>query len=175
MLAPESPETVVKRAETRIAEMQKSLPEFMSIFNRPTKKPKVRFYQGLEGLKQAYADYAVPNQPIYGFTDYEKMFETLPEDFLWQAGPEERVKNKCFFYCIAKDGQKGRLIQSKDQEQLRKTWLTKDVTFETEINIYSNKISLISFQKPYAAVIIEDKAIAQTMKSIWDMARRGLS
>ncbi len=169
LLAPENPETVLKRAQERLNEVQKALPEILSIFNRPTKKPKVRFYQGLEGLRAAYADYSVPDGKIYGFTDYEKMFETLPEDFLWQAGPEARVKNKCFFYCIAKDGPKGRLIKDKDQQQLRKTRLVPDIDFETEINIYENKVSLISFRKPYAAVIIEDKAIAQTMKSIWNL------
>ena len=169
LLAAESPETVVKRAQQRVDEVKKSLPEILSIFNRPAKKPKVRFYQGLDGLKQVYSDYAVPNQPIYGFTDYEKMFEALPEDFLWQAGPEARVKNNCFFHCIAKDGKMGRMVQTKDKEHLRETRLVPNIDFETEINIYSNKVSLISFRKPYAAVIIEDEAIAKTLKSVWNL------
>jgi len=174
LLAAESPETVVKRAQQRVDEVKKSLPEILSIFNRSAKKPKVRFYQGLDGLKQVYSDYAVPNQPIYGFTDYEKMFEALPEDFLWQAGPEARKKNNCFFYCIAKDGKMGRMIQTKDKAQLRETRLVPNIDFETEINIYSNKVSLISFRKPYAAVIIEDEAIAKTLKSIWNLVWGGL-
>ena len=144
------------------------MPEILSIFNRPTKKPKVKFYQGLDGLKQVYNDYSQPNQPIYGFSDYEKMFEALPADFLWPTA-ENRVKNNCRFYCIAKDGKMGRMVQSKDQEQLRETRLVANIDFETEINIYSNKVSLISFRKPYAAVIIEDPAIAKTLKSIWQM------
>jgi len=39
--------------------------------------------------------------------------------------------------------------------------------FETEVNIYGNKVALISFRRPYAGVIIEDRAIAQTLKSVW--------
>ncbi len=169
LLVAENPTTVINKAEKRIEQARNNLPEFLSIFNQPTNKPKVKFYQGLEGLQKAYADYAVQDGEIFGFTDYEKMFETLPEDFLWSAGPEERIKKNCFFYNIAKSGPKGKLVQSKDKEQLRETKLVKNIQFETEINIYSNKVSLISFKKPYTAVIIEDQAIAQTMKSIWDL------
>jgi len=174
LLAAENPETVVKRAEQRVNEVKKSLPEILSIFNRPAKKPKVRFYQGLAGLKQVYNDYAAPNQPIYGFSDYEKMFEALSESFLWPTA-ENRVKNNCRFFCIAKDGKMGRVVQSKDKEQLRETRLVPQIDFETEINIYSNKISLISFRKPYAAVIIEDEAIAKTLKSVWNLVWQSIS
>ena len=168
LLIPENPETVIKRAQQRIDEVKKSLPEILGIFNRPTKKPKVRFYQGLDGLQQVYSDYAVLNQPIYAFSDFEKMFEALPADFLWLAA-ETRGKSNSRFYCIAKDGKMGRVVQSKDKEHLRETRLVPNIDFETEINIYSNKVSLISFRKPYAAVIIEDEAIAKTLKSIWNL------
>ena len=41
--------------------------------------------------------------------------------------------------------------------------------FETEINIYGDKVAMLSFRRPYAGVIIEDRAIAQTLKSVWKM------
>ncbi|NQT50207.1 hypothetical protein HQ571_05920 [Candidatus Kuenenbacteria bacterium] len=169
LLVAENPEIVLKRAQRRLELVQAELPEFLSIYNSPANKPKVRFYQGIDGLQKAYSDYAVQDGKIYAFTDFEKMFETLPEDFLWAAGPKARIKSNTFFYSIGKDGPRGRMVQSKDKEELRQTKLVKDIKFETEINIYSNKISLISFKKPYAAVIIEDQAIAQTMKSIWQL------
>ncbi|MBT5338100.1 hypothetical protein HN858_03710 [Candidatus Falkowbacteria bacterium] len=174
LLVAENPKTVISKAEKRIEQARNNLPEFLSIFNAPANKPKVKFHQGLEGLKTAYADYAVQDGEIFGFTDYEKMFETLPADFLWSAGPEARKKNNTHFYCIAKNGPKGKLMKSKDKEQLRQTKLVKDINFETEINIYQSKVSLISFKKPYTAVIIEDQAIAQTMKSIWDLVWNNL-
>jgi hypothetical protein len=100
------------------------------------------------------------------------MFEALPAAFLWPTA-EKRVKNNAKFYCIAKDGKMGHIVQQKDKEQLRETRLVPNIDFETEINIYSDKVSLISFRKPYAAVIIEDPAIAKTLKSIWELIWNG--
>ena len=173
ILVAENPELVLKRAQRRLELVQAELPEFLSIFNRPAKKPKVRFYQGQEGLKKVYEDYTIQDQPIYGFSDYEEMFSALPEDFLWPIA-KNRVQKNAFFYCIAKNGKQGKIVKSKDKDQLRKTKLVDDIQFETEINIYSNKVSLISFKKPYAAVIIEDQAIAQTLKSVWDLVWKNI-
>src|SRR6056297_1526512 len=168
LLVAENPKSVIKKAEKRIEQARNNMPEFLSIFHRPANKPKVKFYQGEEGLQKVYLDYAVQDQPIYGFSDYEEMFSALPEDFLWKT-PKKRIKKNSFFYCIAKQGPQGKKIKSLDSKHLRETKLVKDVQFETEINIYGDKISILSFRKPYAAVIIEDKATAQTMKSIWSL------
>jgi len=41
------------------------------------------------------------------------------------------------------------------------------VQFNTEINIYGNKVAMMSFCRQATAVIIEDSTIVQTLKSIW--------
>ena len=94
------------------------------------------------------------------------MLETLTEDWWWKF-PPRRVANKIFFYSIAKDGPRGREILSRDKNDMRETRLVKNIQLETEINIYGNKVMMVSFRRPYAAVIIEDRAIAMSMKSIW--------
>ena len=63
-----------------------------------------------------------------------------------------------------------RFVDTYGTERIEKEMkITKDVNFDTEINIYENKTAILSFQRPYAGVIIEDIAIAQTLKSIWQM------
>ena len=166
MLVAEDPNNLIARAERQTEELKKVLPELLGIFNLPGNKPKVKFYQGVEGIKTAYDDILKTGENTYGFSDYEKMFALLPADYLWTF-PTDRIKNKIKFYCIAQDGPKGREVKQKDKTQLRETKLVKDINFETEINIYGNKVAMMSFRRPGAAVIIEDAAIAQTLKSIW--------
>ena len=69
-----------------------------------------------------------------------------------------------------KDGEmvKAVLVRAR-KEHKREIKIAESVNFETEINIYGNKIALLSFQRPYAGVIIEDIAIAQTHRSIWQL------
>jgi len=166
LLIPENPGVLVKRAQNNLKNIQNSLPEIMGIFNIPGSKPKVKFFEGVEGLKRAYNDIIETGETNYGFSDYEKMFQAIDADWLWEF-PSKRVTKKIFFYCIAKDGSQGKKMKSKDKEHLRQTKLTEDLRLDTEINVYGNKVSFHSFRRPYAAVIIEDRAIAESIKSIW--------
>ena len=168
LLVAENPRVLIQRAKNQVKKVEELLPEMMSIFNQPGNKPKVRYYEGENGLRHAWDDMLASGEDIYGFSDYEKMFTAFSEDFLLYV-PETRVKNKQKFYCIAKDGEWGRKIVSKDKEHFRETRLVKDIELDTEINIYGNKVMMLSFRRPYAAVIIEDAAIARSQKSIWEM------
>ncbi|MFA6424075.1 MAG: helix-turn-helix domain-containing protein [Candidatus Magasanikbacteria bacterium] len=166
VLVAEDPNNLSLRLQRQSEEFKQSLPELMSIFNLPSHKPKVKFYQGVEGIKNAYSDLLTAQGSIYGFADYEKMFYLMDSLSIWRI-PEERAKRKIKYFNIAKDSHTARDVQKKDDEQLRETRLVKDVEFETEINIYDNKVTMMSFRRPGAAVIIEDAAIAQTLRSIW--------
>jgi hypothetical protein len=51
---------------------------------------------------------------------------------------------------------------------MRETKLFRELKLDTEINVFENKVAMLSFRRPYSAVIIEDRAIAMSLKSIWD-------
>lgn len=170
LLIAEDPSSLVEGTRTQLGAMEQLLPDLMSIYNLPGNKPKVRFYTGIEGIKKVYMDDILESgEKLYGFSDYEKMFEAITdESWLWSF-PENRKKKNMPFYNIAKDGIRGKEIQSKDALQLRETKLVSGVEFDTEINIFGNKVAMMSFRRPYAAVVIEDRAIATTMKSTWQL------
>jgi len=173
LLVAENPHVLIQRAKNQVKKVEELLPEMMSIFNQPGNKPKVRYYEGESGLRHAWDDMLASGEDIYGFSDYEKMFTAFSEDFLLYV-PKTRVKNKQKFFCIAKDGEWGRKIVVNDKQHLRETRLIKDIELDTEINIYGNKVMMLSFRRPYAAVIIEDVAIARSQKSIWEIVWRNI-
>jgi len=166
VLVAEDPNNLSIRLQRQSNEFQQMLPELMGLFNLPSHKPKVKFYQGVEGIKNAYTDLLTAKGNIYGFADYEKMFYLIDALSLWRI-PEERVKRNIKYFNIAKDSAKAREVKKTDAKQMRETKLVKNVDFETEINIYDNKVMMVSFRRPGATVIIEDAAIAQTMRSVW--------
>ncbi|MFA7654113.1 MAG: helix-turn-helix domain-containing protein [Candidatus Magasanikbacteria bacterium] len=165
LIIPSDPQILIARAQENLKNVKSALPELLGLFNLPAHKPKVKFYEGVEGIKTAYQDILDMGETIYGFSDYEKMFALMPTDYLWTF-PAGRVEKKIKFYCIAQDGPMGQQVKQKDKTQLRETRLVK-TDFETEINIYGNKVAMMSFRRPGAAVIIEDSAIAKTLKSVW--------
>jgi len=166
LIIPEDPSVLVEKAKENLKKIEKLLPELKGIFNLPGRKPKVRFYEGEKGVEDAYKDQLITGQTIYAFSDYEKMLVTMDEKYMWDFA-KERTKRKIKFYSIAKDSEMAQIVKIKDKEQIRETKIVKDVQFDTEINIYGNKVAMMSFRRPAMAVIIEDIAIAQTLKSIW--------
>jgi sugar-specific transcriptional regulator TrmB len=168
LLIPEDPNILLQRAQEQTQKISELLPDLMAIFNRPGNKPKVHYYQGVDGLMRAYEEMLNSKENIVGFSDYEKMFEALPHDFL-NGFPARRKAYHMSFSSVTKDGPWGRQVKEWDKDQMRETRLAKDIEFDTEVNIYGNKVMLLSFRRPYAGVIIEDYAIATTMRSIWKM------
>lgn len=80
---------------------------------------------------------------------------------------EERLKINMDYYVIANHGLWEKNSKIDNKKQKRSIKFVDNAKFDTEIDIYSNKISVYSFRPPYAGVIIEDQAIHQTLKSIW--------
>ena len=162
-----------KLTETGLA-LEESLPELLSVYSRPGNKPRFRYYEGLAGVKKAYDDTYSHGGPLYGFGDYEKVIPALVNDYIWKFA-DERTKRGIKFYTIAKDGPVGRQVRRRDKTQLRETRLVKNLGFETEINMYAgNRVAMMSLHEPISAVIIEDKAICQTLLSIWKIMWQGL-
>jgi sugar-specific transcriptional regulator TrmB len=168
LLIAEDPHIVVERAKKQMNEVESVLPDLMSVFSQPGNKPKVKYYEGLDGIKKAYDDIITTGETIYGYSDWEQMFATMPDEWPWQV-PERRVERKIKAYYIGKDGPWGKKVKAKDKEQMRQTKLVKDIKLDTEINIYGKKVAMISYRRPYAAVIVEDRAIAESMRSIWQI------
>lgn len=166
LLTAEDPHTLLKKTEEQKKQLEEMLPEFLSIYNLPGEKPKVKFYQGVEGLKRVYEDTLNEGSQIYLVSDYERMFETVDPEWMWSYAKKRTEKNIKAF-SIAKEGARGLEVKKNDVEQMRETRFVKEVDFETEINIYGDKVALLSFRRPYAGVIIEDRTIAQTLKSMW--------
>ena len=122
VLVPENPQVLVTRAQGNVLEIKNLLPQMMDLFSSPAHKPKTRFFEGPQGIKNAWGDMLASKLDICGFSDFEKMFGTFPEDWLWPVA-QERVRNKQFFYCIGKKGPKGKMVKAKDKKQLRQTKL----------------------------------------------------
>lgn len=145
------------------------MPELLSITNLIDKKPKIKYFEGIEGIKEVYRDTLnYPNQKILAWMSQE-IFNYFDEDFLWEYYVPERIKRKIFSQAIAIDNKYTRKVKSLDEKQLRKTKLISQDQFdlEVEINLYGNrKIGIMAF-KEEIGLIIESEKIYNTLKSIF--------
>jgi sugar-specific transcriptional regulator TrmB len=165
----EAPKNLIRRFGTSITELEKSLPELQAIYNKSETKPKIVFYEGLEGISKIYQDTIRSNPDEILEFNTSEMFAHLPEDFPKEY-VQQRLKNKISARRIAPDDSAWKKHSKQDNEELSKTILlnTKDFDIPVEINIYKNKVAFMSYSDRIG-VIIEGDGIAKAMRTIYEL------
>jgi HTH-type transcriptional regulator, sugar sensing transcriptional regulator len=139
--------------------------------------PNVRYFEGRDGLITIMQD--TLNQPAGSENlNYLNMkgFWTDKEDAFSKWYVEERVRRKINLRMISPDNEESRWYAERDKLQKRQTRIvpTKDFPFESHIEIYGNKVAIISpIETELIGIIIESEAIAKTQRMIFELAWRG--
>jgi sugar-specific transcriptional regulator TrmB len=167
----EDPRKLEQGLSEKMLFLKNILPELLSISNFIDKKPKIKFFEGFEGLKNVYMDTLnYPDQELLAWIS-EKYLESFDEKFLYDYYVPERVKRKIWVRALAPDDLRISRFKEEDEKSLRKTRLIPTVKFpfSVEINLYGkNKISIISFEEKIG-LIIESEKIYGTLKSIFEI------
>ncbi|MBI4359791.1 MAG: hypothetical protein HY564_01705 [Candidatus Jacksonbacteria bacterium] len=177
----ESPEKIIaflkKQLEdsaARLKSAEELVPQLKSLHN-VTDRPRVRFYEGKEGLMQVYEDTLTSHEPIRAYATVDDMHRALPNYF--PAYYKRRAGKGIAIRAIVPKTNIGIERSQKDKEEMRETaFIPRDkFYFSPEINIYDNKVMIASWREKLG-IIIESDEIADAMKKIyelaWDTAKR---
>ena len=151
-------------------EFQKYLPELKTIFDTAGERPKVRFFEGKEGLKAIQEDFLKSKdrkiEEVYSSDDIRNAF--LEEDL--QKIRETRNKNKIHLRAIytRKKGKHMQVVFPNLTEY--RLVPTEKFPIKSEILFYDNKVAMISLRGKLVGAIIENQAIVDTLRSIFNLA-----
>jgi sugar-specific transcriptional regulator TrmB len=160
--------TRAEEAQQIYAEAQEAMPEFKSVYKKKDGKLKVKFYEGVEGLISAYEDTLSAKTDIWGYASVENQHSFFPGYF--PSYYTRRTKNGISVKCFLADSEESRRIQSLDKAHLRKTYLVPEkFAISPEINIYDNKVAVLSLKEKFGA-IIESKAVADAFRKMFELA-----
>ena len=169
---PEAITTYLKRVAEETAEhIKKSeaiIPE-LELLHAKQNRPKIRFYEGREGLEHVYEDTLTSTEPIRAYASVGDMHAGLPGYF-----PEyykRRAGKNISIRAIAPKTSMGLERKALDTEEKREiAFVPADkYYFSPEINIYDNKIMIASWREKLG-IIIESTEIADAMKKIYELA-----
>lgn len=168
----ESPKKLEEKEREKLASLGEMMPELMSLANLIDKKPKIRYFEGMDGAREIYRDTLiypgkeilawVPSSYSGGDPNFFKHFEQYIS---------KRLQKRILVRAIVSDSDMIRRYVSNDREQLRVSKFSKSDKFnlKIEINVYGNdKVGILSF-KDGMGVIIESKDIHDSLKSIFEM------
>jgi len=164
----------VKKLEKQQKEVEELLPALISLENPESTKPKVSFYEGKKGMRQAYEDTLTSKEEILAYANVEDMHKGLP-DFFPDYYQRRGVKKRIHIKCIAPDNKTSIERHRQDKKENREMVLipSKNYDFSPEINIYEDKVLIASWREKMA-IIIKSKEIAdfhkQMYKLCWNQA-----
>jgi len=167
----ESPKKLIEVLEEKKKGLEETMPELLSIMNLLDKKPKIRYFEGLAGVKEVFEDtLRYTDQEILTWFPYP--YINLGEDYFWQHYFPERVARKIWARAIIPDTLQNRAFAKLMGEKvITKTRFAADPAFklfDIEIKIYGkNKLGIISYSEDLG-LIIESQKIFDGLKAIFE-------
>ncbi len=170
--SPDRIEALLKRkleqGEKNLEEIKNIVPELKSMHN-VAGRPKVRFYEGKQGLIEVYEDTLTSHETIRAYATVDDMHRALPNYF-----PEyyhRRASKGVAIKAIIPKTEIGKERATHNKEEMRETALIPPdkYYFSPEINIYDDKVMIASHREKLG-IIIESAEIADAMKIIHDLA-----
>lgn len=163
----EDPKKIIHLAQTRTRDLEKVGPQLEALYGLARERPRVRFFQGKDGMKQVFEEVLEDKHEYLSFGSAEDLFTAL--DDYYPEFVERRVREKILARVILRDSPKARERQRLGPKQLRVVKILP-ARFEHHgmVSIFGNKIAFFSFLKDYLAVIIESKELVAIQRNMFE-------
>ncbi len=130
--------------------------------------PKISIYQGMDEVKNIYLDTLIGTKSICSLASSERMEKHFGADWI-QSYIKKRLAANVQSRFIATDHMASNFYKNRDESELRETKiLPKKFDLALDIEIYKNKVLLMSASENPFAVLIEDDKVSKSLKNIFE-------
>jgi sugar-specific transcriptional regulator TrmB len=177
--APEPPEQLLKLAEEQINITKSLLPELHSLASTSAFKPKIRFYEGRDGVQKVFDESLFANGEILGYTDLKSVTSFFPKFFenYTHAKLKKQIKTRYLSPTTVESvhALDPFLPKQYDSNLIEILLVNNDqFLFENEVLIFNNSVGIVSLNKDeLLGLIVESPTFARTMKAVFDLAWLG--
>ena len=168
------PHRILERLSRRAGEFKEALPRFERHAQAGPAQPRIRFFEGIEGIRAVFRRILDEKRPFFAITCIDDM-ETVASDY-FREFIARRTKQRLPVKLLTNRTPASVRLKTQDNKELRETrFVPERYRFHTANYISGNTVALLSLkQKPPTALIIEDQEIAQTnamyFELLWTMA-----
>lgn len=159
----------VKDMTSALADIKTALPDLLSLNQRYAATPQMSVYTGRAGLIQIMEDTLTTKTELLCWANTELAFNSLKD--YYPTYIKKKVQKKLWLRGIFCKDPLGEIFKSKGKEELREVYLIskEDYPFNNEINIYDDKVAIISHEDQIG-VIIQNQNIADSQRAIFNFA-----
>lgn len=166
----ENPAKMLETLEIKRKSLEEAMPELISVMNLLDKKPKMRYFEGIEAVLEIFEDtLRYPDSEILSWFPYPYL--NPGDDYFQKHYNPERERKKIWMRVLAPDTPENRAASERMSKKLVVTKIISAKTFsnfDIEIKIYGNtKIGIISYAEDLG-IIIESKKIFDGFRAIFE-------
>lgn len=163
-----------KELEERERGLKAILPELKGLIDFSRFRPKIRFYDGKQAIRLMRDD-------ILSMKNLDCIEEFVPLDDAYQFFPAHKRDHRLQMLKalnrtqrkVIYTSKKGMILPARERLVERRFVPLAKFPLLNEINIYGNKVGIVSYQKRPMGLIMEGKEVAQSLRSIFYLAWRG--
>lgn len=160
----------IERQETSKRNVEDLIPELRAMQTYEISKPKISYYEGKEGMRQAFEQVLAEADEIIAYGNNEDEIKKMPDVF-----PDyyiRRVKKKipvAQALAAATDFNVREALKNAVGDLRNTRLLPKEWNYPIQFNIYKDTVIFFSFEE-YFALVVKNKPIAQCLKMIFNLA-----
>ncbi|MEN9561257.1 MAG: hypothetical protein RIQ56_530 [Candidatus Parcubacteria bacterium] len=171
------PRVLIDRFKHSVHRAELVLPQLLNLAYSSPLKPRIRLYEGMNGLKEILREFSYSKEQPMVFTDYEQMPAELDRYIRREVVPQRR-KLGVVAHLIAPRNATNIRIQSEDSSRHAEHRLIDFPRAKNPIEILLFEKSMIGFlsftQQEVFGLLIDSAAIYQTLRNlfelVWDIA-----
>lgn len=180
LIMAESPERVLEIVEERRKKLEAVMPELLSLHNRAPEKPKVRYFQGADGIKTVLDETVqCRSKLLLGILSMRDLYE-VPGRAWMDDNVQRRIRAGVTLRVIRSATKDLHAYWSDNPTDLRiLRYAPENFSFSMTTYIYDDTVALISSRKENFAMTIESAELAamQTglFETLWAASRPAVS
>ena len=164
------PRIFLKEHQSKLKSLENAIPELLSLHKSFGATPQLSIHEGKAGLIQIMEDTLTASTELLCWADITLATNTILEDY-YPKYIKKKIKNQIPLRGIFCHDKTALAFKKRGEKELREIYtIPKDkFPFDNEINIYDDKIAIISHEDNIG-VIIQNNHIANTQRSIFKFA-----
>lgn len=172
---PESPEYLKRlfeknqqALELREKGLGKVLPELKHLFEHAGERPKVRFFDGKEGITTMREEFlkvkSKEMQVIYSVDAILEVFsEEEIKEYIQKRSAAKITTKSLYTY------QKGKIVDPPPPNTETRFIPSKKLSLDTDIVVYDDNVGIISLRGKLFGIIVQSEEIARSMRSMFNL------
>ncbi len=163
------PTKIFNDLKNTVANFKDSLPALLAIFNQSLWKPKINYFEGLEGVKSVYRQTESAKEAYY-ISNIKQIKEQMTEEVEhWINFFKKSPQNYICQQILADTPEDRSFAKESENKNVNFKFLPKASAMDMDISLFNNKVAITSLKDHLFIVVIESKALYNSMKTIFDL------